>query len=141
MSEIYLTGEATPTQPGVSGDYIMYFDTTGLLKKIDSAGKVTAIGGLELLGTTVLGSSQPNTSTLTIAARTKLIIVINITGYDSGGDIAALRFNGDSGNNYWDRHMTAASMIAVFTNTQNASTNQIRLAGNQTNNGRRIPIV
>ena len=91
--------------------------------------------GLEVLGSIRLGSSAVSTGVLTIPAREYLFLIINIAGY-SGGDIASLRFNGDSGANYWDRHITYAAGTTTATNVQNLSTTLIRLAGNNTTQGR-----
>lgn len=59
-----------------------------------------------------------------------------ITGYGGGGDIAAFRFNNDSGANYWDRHISAAAASTTLTNVQNASTTMIRVASASTQQGR-----
>lgn len=54
----------------------------------------------------------------------------NIVGFNVA-DILGLRFNNDSGNNYWSRHVTVAQGATLNTNTEVASTSLIRcgLAG------------
>jgi hypothetical protein len=90
---------------------------------------------MERLGSVRLSSSAVTTGALTIPAREQLFLLINIAGY-SNNDIASLRFNGDSGNNYWDRHVTWAASGTTATNTQTTTTSLIRLAGNATQQGR-----
>jgi hypothetical protein len=95
--------------------------------------------GMEELGSIRLGSAAVTTGVLTIPAREQLFLLCNIAGY-SGGDIASLRFNGDTGANYWDRHLTAAAGGVTLVNTQTASTTLIRLAGNAVTTGRSVAV-
>lgn len=95
--------------------------------------------GLDYLGSTTLGGAAATTGAVTIAARDMLLIVVRVTGY-GGGDIIGLRFNGDAGANYWDRHMHAAAGGTTWTNTENASTTLIRLAGNNSTQARTIVV-
>jgi len=83
--------------------------------------------GMEFLGSTVLSAGAQTTATVTIAARELLLIQIRVTGYGAPGDIASLRFNGDTGTNYWNRFIQAAAGGTTLTNTQNASDTGIRL--------------
>ena len=63
--------------------------------------------------------------TLTFAGFNSLEIRLHIVGY-SAGDIGSLQFNGDTGNNYWDRNLTAAAAGTTFTNTETTTTAQMR---------------
>jgi hypothetical protein len=94
----------------------------------------------ERLGSIRLSSSAVTTGVLTIPAREQLFLLINITGYSGGGDIASLRFNGDTGTNYWDRHLICAQGATTFTNAQNASTTLIRLAAAATTQARSVTV-
>jgi hypothetical protein len=94
---------------------------------------------LEFLGSIRLSSSNVSTGVLTIPPREQLIIQCNIAGY-SGGDIASLRFNGDTGANYWDRHLYSAPGGVTWTNAQNLSTNLIRLAATGVTQGRTVVV-
>lgn len=141
MSEINFSEQSSPDTP-TSNDHRLYFESTyGMLSETDDAGTPHMIEGMEFLGSTVLPSSASTTGALTIAARTRLLILIFISGYGGGGgDIASLRFNADSGNNYWDRHLTVAAGGTTLTNTENASTSKIRLAHSATNSGRIVTV-
>ena len=81
---------------------------------------------LEYLGSKVLTTGASTTGVLTIPSRDILVLCVRVTGY-SGGDIASLRFNGDSGANYWSRYLNAAAGGVTFTNNQNASQTLARL--------------
>lgn len=105
-----------------------------------SAGVTTSTSGLQFLGSKVLGSAAATTGALTVAAKDVIVIYIRITGYAGGGDIAALRFNADSGANYWDRHITWAAGGTTATNTQTASTTLVRLARAAATTGRMIEV-
>jgi hypothetical protein len=61
---------------------------------------------------------------------------IAITGY-GGTDVASLRFNADSGANYWTRFITAAQGTSTLSNVENAADTLIRL-GPVTNKGRSV---
>lgn len=93
---------------------------------------------LEFLGSTKLANNAASSTNITVPAREQLFIMINIVGYGGGGDVASLRFNADSGNNYWDRHLTSATGATTFSNTQNVSTSLIRVAGNSSTQSRRV---
>lgn len=95
--------------------------------------------GMEDIGSIRLTASAATTGVLTIPAREQLMLIVNIAGY-SGGDIASLRFNGDSGANYWDRHLSSAQGGVTWTNTQTASTTLIRLAANAVTQGRTVMV-
>jgi hypothetical protein len=82
--------------------------------------------GLEFLGSTLMGSAASSSSVVTIPARDYLEIYIRVTGY-GGGDIASLRFNGDTGSNYWSRYLNSAAGGAVLTNNQNTAQTMARL--------------
>lgn len=95
--------------------------------------------GMERLGSVKLASNAATTGALTIPARDFLFLAINIVGYSSG-DIAALRFNGDNGSNYWDMHKLSALGATTWTNAQTVSTTLVRLAGNGVTDGRVVSV-
>jgi hypothetical protein len=82
-----------------------------------------------------MSAAAASSAVVTIPAREQLMLLINISGY-GGGDIASLRFNGDSGTNYWDRHITSIQGGVALVNTQTISTTLLRLAGNSVSTGR-----
>jgi len=65
-----------------------------------------------------------------------LAIFYIVTGYGGGGDIAAFRFNNDSGANYWDRHVSCVTAGVTLTNVQTASSTMIRVGAAATQQGR-----
>jgi hypothetical protein len=71
--------------------------------------QVQAAIGLDYLGSTKITSAAHETALVNIAARDFLMIFVRIASYggspDASGDIGSLRFNGDSGANYWTRHL------------------------------------
>jgi hypothetical protein len=69
---------------------------------------------MDFLGSTVLAGSAVTTGALTIEPRDLLCLLVRVTGY-SGSDIASLRFNGDSGTNYWSKGASAAAATTAFT--------------------------
>lgn len=85
------------------------------------------IPGMERLGSTSLAAGATTTATVTIAVRKTLFIGVSIAGYAGGGDVASLRFNGDTGNNYWSRHITANTGAATLADNPTAATSAIRL--------------
>lgn len=70
--------------------------------------------GYDFLGSLSLGSAAVTTGVLTISARDLLLLQVRVTGY-SGGDIASLRFNADSGANYWSKGASAAAATTAIT--------------------------
>ena len=66
-----------------------------------------------------------------------LWVFINVTGY-GGTDVVSLRFNGDTGTNYWDRTLTvAAGTVTPIVDTNTVSTTLIR-CGKPINKGRQV---
>jgi hypothetical protein len=92
---------------------------------------------MEFLGSTRMSASAVGTAVVTIPAREQLLVICNIAGY-SGGDIASLRFNGDTGANYWSRHLTCAPGATTLTDNPTASATLFRLAGNAVTQGRSV---
>ena len=84
-------------------------------------------GGWTNLGGTILTGAAATTGVVEFTPMDLLHVSYMVTGY-GGADIASLRFNADSGANYWDRHTSIAAAGTVMTNVQNASTTLIRLA-------------
>jgi hypothetical protein len=74
--------------------------------------------------------------TLLFPAYNSLLVMINVTGY-GGTDVVSLRFNGDSGTNYWDRTLTVAAGGVVVVDTNTVSTTLIR-QGLPINKGRQV---
>ena len=135
-----LTDADIPDNITVSGDQSL--GNLSLSGKLTTAGGVTFADGstqtskgLEFLGSKILTAGSSSTGVLTIPARDELLIIIRIASYGGGptgnGDIASLRFNGDSSNNYWSRHLHAdvgVSGTDLWKDEQMPSTNLIRLA-------------
>jgi len=71
---------------------------------------------------TAHGASFPSQ---TFPGYASLMIMLHIVGY-SGSDLGSLRFNADSGANYWDRNLSSVAGGVVIVNNENASTTQMR---------------
>jgi hypothetical protein len=95
--------------------------------------------GMDYLGGTFLAASAHETEVVTLtyppgsgiaATRKKLVLYGFIPAYggtpDVTGDIGSIRFNGDSGANYWSHHATFIS--GAWTSTETASATLIRSA-------------
>lgn len=82
--------------------------------------------GYDFLGSYVFTSSLQTSPAIPIAPRDLLLIQVRVTGY-SGGDIASLRFNGDTGTNYWWRCLSVAAGGVTWTNAQAASATLLQL--------------
>jgi hypothetical protein len=95
--------------------------------------------GLDFLGSAVLASAAHETPNVTLtwppgsgiaATRDFLWIFVRVASYggspDATGDIASLRFNADSGANYWTRHLYFTA--GTWNDVSLASTALIRLA-------------
>ena len=95
--------------------------STGSPRVVNSGG-----GDFEFLGSTVLASSATSTAIVPIAARGLLMVQSIITGY-GGSDIASLRFNSDSGANYWSRYLASAAGGVVWTNNVSVSATLARM--------------
>jgi hypothetical protein len=63
--------------------------------------------------------------TLTFPAYATLAIAVSILGY-SASDLGSLRFNGDTGANYWDRNFTSVAGGIALVNTETTTTTQMR---------------
>lgn len=81
----------------------------------------SGVTGFEFLGSKFLGSAAVTTGALTIPARDFLFLMPRVMGYSGGGDIASLRFNADSGANYWSRYLSSAAGATTFSNNVNVS--------------------
>lgn len=110
----------------------------GISRKI-SGTQLSTAWGWDYLGGTFLAASAHETDVVTLtyppgsgiaATRKKLALYGFITAYggtpDVTGDIGSIRFNGDSGANYWSHHATFIS--GAWTSTEQASTSLIRAA-------------
>jgi hypothetical protein len=87
-----------------AGQFATGVDATGAAQ-----GCAPASDGWVYLGSTVLASNASTTSTVTLSSTMDvLFIIVRVTGY-TGTDIASMRFNGDTGQNYWDRHLQVAA--------------------------------
>jgi hypothetical protein len=69
---------------------------------------------MDFLGSTKLVSAAVTTGVVTISARDILCVLVRVTGYSSG-DIASLRFNADSGANYWSKGSSAGTTATSIT--------------------------
>jgi hypothetical protein len=98
-----------------------------------------AFNGWEFLGSTKLTVQAASTAVVAFPARDLLMVVVDVTGY-SGADVASLRFNGDSGANYWWRHLQSAAAATTFTNSQGLSAPRCQLAGTAVVQGRSVQV-
>lgn len=113
-------------------------DDAGVSRRLSGTQLATA-WGMDYLGGTFLAASAHETDVVTLtfppgsgiaATRKKLEIHVLVTFYtgtpDATGDIASIRFNGDSAANYWSHH---ATFIAnAWTGTETPSATLIRMA-------------
>jgi hypothetical protein len=95
---------------------------------------------LEELGGAELGVAAVTTGAIAIPARDELLLLICITGYSSGGDIASLRFNGDAGSNYSSRYLSAVAGGTTLVTNQNVSQTLARMFALATNLSRHAVI-
>lgn len=118
--------------------HIWGVDEGGVSKGLTGT-QLAAAWGMDYLGGTSLGAAAHETAIVTLtyppgsgiaATRKKLEINVFVPSYggspDATGDIASLRFNGDSGANYWSHH--ASYISGAWTSTEMTSTTLIRLA-------------
>lgn len=86
--------------------------------------------GMEYLGGAEASVAVPALGPITFRPRDMLFVIIRITNLSTTG-IPALRFNGDSGANYWDRNLTAAAGGATWSEvtSQAAAPGMLRLGG------------
>lgn len=90
-----------------------------------ATGSVSIEPGVFLEGATI-SANAASFPTISFPAYGSLDIRLNILGF-SASDIVAVRFNSDSGTNYWDRNMTAVAASVVFVDNPTASTTLIRV--------------
>lgn len=89
------------------------------------------------LGGWLLTANAVAFPTLFFPAFNGLWVFINVSGY-GGTDVVSLRFNGDSGTNYWDRTLTvAAGTVTPIVDTNTVSTTLMRM-GKPINKGRQV---
>jgi parallel beta-helix repeat protein len=124
------TANADPSTPA-DGLAIYSNTTTSEPWWINTAGAKESLRGFECLGSTSLGGAAVTTGTVTIPARDELMIIFQVPSL-SGADTVGLRFNGDTGNNYWWRHITSVKTTTsgtapAFIDTFLASTSRIVL--------------
>lgn len=103
--------------------------------------------GLDYLGSAVLAAGAHESAVVTLsfggvpATRDFLWIFVRIASYggspDAAGDIASLRFNEDSGANYWTRHLQYAGSN-TWDDVQSVDTSLIRLAGSNSRLSRNV---
>jgi hypothetical protein len=106
----------------------------------------TILPSWQVIGFTKLSGAAAATSIITIPQFDLLRITIIVTGY-GGGDIVSLRFGGtagavDSGNNYAtaQAEWNAGQSGNQSTNTENNTTNLMRLAASSVTTGRIIQV-
>lgn len=118
--------------------------TTKSMVTVSDASGTLALSPLswEYLGScTITGSPAASCANLTVAAKDELMIIVRVIGY-GGADIASLRFNADTGNNYNSRYLdSGASTVTTLTNVQTLTTNFGRLFGNTQTTGRNAEII
>jgi len=108
--------------------------------------------GDDYLGSTFISSAAHETDVVTLtwppgsgiaATRKRLWVDVIIASYggspDATGDIGSLRFNGDSGPNYWTRHLQYAGSNA-WDDVQVTGGTLIRLAGSNSRLSRNVTV-
>lgn len=115
-----------PTNPV---DGMSIFSSSGSPVWLSSGGAQENMRGWEFLASTVLGGAAVTTGAITVAARDELLIVFRVVSVSSS-DTVGLRFNGDTGNNYWWRGITSVKTATsgsapAFVDTFLASTSRI----------------
>lgn len=86
------------------------------------------LGDLEYITGAELGSAAATTGVIALPfTKEYLIFLVNITGYGSGGDIASLRFNNDTGLNYASRYISSATGGVVLANNENKGVGLARM--------------
>lgn len=86
-----------------------------------------ALDGWEFLAATQTTSALVSTGAITIPARHLLMVAYRVVSM-STADVPALRFNGDSGANYWDRNISSVQGTVTLVNAQNVSQALMRIA-------------
>jgi len=111
--------------------------------------QIAASWGGDFHGSTVTSAGATSTSVVTLtwppgsgvaATRKRLWIDVFVPSYgaspDATGDIVSIRFNGDSGLNYWSRHLLFDA--GVWNDVPQASASLIRLAATNSTKSRNI---
>jgi hypothetical protein len=132
---------AAGAAPTVSGQ--LAYDSTANVWVGGTNGSTEKLSGWEFLGSASCSSSCGTTSTITIAARDMLMIVVRIAGYAGGGDIASLRFNADSTTtNYHTRHINFSNASTPALSSNNfTSSGHITLGPTAINAGRTVEVL
>jgi hypothetical protein len=124
------------TSVSMTNMYLTYTEVGSVWYATTGAKPVSALDSRYGLGATaVLGSSATTTGAVAVPAYDLLQIVVRIPSL-SVADIPALRFNADSGTNYWSRYITSVAGGVVLVNAQTASGTMARLSGNSDTHGR-----
>jgi hypothetical protein len=100
----------------------------------------TLTDGMDFLGSVALAANATTLTLASFSARDILCILIRHVGFDSA-DIPSLRFNADSGSNYWDRHISSAAGGVTLLNTDTNSTTQMRLSRLSSTQARVIEVI
>jgi parallel beta-helix repeat protein len=119
---------AAPTTPTLG---LSVYSSNSDLFLLTSGGLTEHLRGWEFLGSTVLGSAAITTSVLTVDARDELMITFRVVSL-SAGDTVGIRFNGDTGANYWWRGVTSVKTATsgsapALVDTFTASTTRVVL--------------
>lgn len=146
--ETYTTTEYVTVPAGTGGldfEDLPRVDPTTLTAEItppDPAwwAAVTAATAWTPLYTGALTVAATTLASPTFAGRDELWIVVRVPSM-SGADIPALRFNADSGTNYWSRYITAAASTTTLTNVPTASATMAKLSGISVAGSRNVDVV
>jgi hypothetical protein len=84
--------------------------------------------GWVYLNSFTFGSSAQSSGAIAIAAKKRLLLLVNIIGFATA-DQPALRFNADSSAHYASRYITFATASTTPADSVNLSTSQLRLSG------------
>lgn len=114
----------------------------GISRKV--SGQQVRLKFINVLGFTQLAASAHESAVVSFTPRRCLAIPVGVTFYtgtpDPAGDIASLRFNGDTGNNYWSRHAHFGDG-GVWNKEDFTSTNLIRLAETNSRLSRNVLVI
>lgn len=139
-SGIAVTGTSTFSATSTFSGNVQIVPTSTLIATNASGTLITAPAsstGWEFLGSCIVTAASSTCNVGTIATRQQLEFRIDVAGY-GGSDVVSLRFNNDSGANYWDRYLSSATTLSSFTNVQRVSQALLQLASASTTAAREV---
>lgn len=134
LSDVKFAGRKTSAGIPTSSTWVandMFIDSKGIAHLCTTGGTpgTWAAGGWQLAGFWKAGSAVATSGAVTVAAYDELMIVARIVNL-SAADNVALRFNGDTGNNYRSRYLVNdATSGTTLADVATATSNMARLSG------------